>query len=61
MTKPPTAVPLEKAYRLLNHGAVTLITSAHAGVCNVMAASWVMPIDFFPLRLAAVIDLPTYT
>ena len=61
MNEFPIAVPLEKAYRLLNHGAVTLITSAHAGARNVMAASWVMPIDFFPLRLVAVIDLPTYT
>lgn len=57
----PSAVPLEKAYRLLNHGPVTLITSAHGGTRNVMAASWVMPIDFFPLRLTAVIDVPTYT
>jgi flavin reductase (DIM6/NTAB) family NADH-FMN oxidoreductase RutF len=61
MTELPTAVALEKAYRLLNHGPVTLITSAHGGARNVMAASWVMAIDFFPLRLAAVIDLPTYT
>ena len=34
------AVPLPKAYRLLNHGPTVLVSSAHAGRRNVMAAAW---------------------
>ncbi|HEX6850381.1 MAG TPA: flavin reductase family protein [Candidatus Polarisedimenticolaceae bacterium] len=55
------AVPLPKCYRLINHGPTTLITSAHAGRRNVMAAAWVMGIDFDPPRVAAVIAEGTYT
>ena len=49
------------AYLLLNHGPVTLITSAHGGARNVMAASWVMPMDFDPPKLVVVIDRATCT
>src|SRR5512139_2464784 len=55
------AVPLPKACRLINHGPTTLITSAHAGRRNVMAAAWVMPLDFDPPKLAAVIAEGTHT
>ncbi len=55
------AVPLRRAYRLLNHGATTLVTSAHAGRRNVMAAAWVMPLDLEPPKLAAVVAADTYT
>jgi flavin reductase (DIM6/NTAB) family NADH-FMN oxidoreductase RutF len=41
------------AHRLLNHGPTTLVTTAHGGRRNVMAAAWVMPIDFEPPRFAA--------
>ena len=34
----------------------TLVTSAAGGRRNVMAAAWVMPIDFDPPKIAAVID-----
>ncbi|MDF3831669.1 flavin reductase family protein [Cupriavidus basilensis] len=54
-------VELAKAYRLLNHGPVTLVTSAHAGRRNVMAASWAMPLDFQPPKVAVVIDARTLT
>lgn len=54
-------VELAKAYRLLNHGPVTLVTSAHAGRRNVMAASWAMPLDFQPPKVAVVIDSRTLT
>lgn len=40
------AVDLRKAYRILNHGPTVLITSAHAGKQNLMAAAWNMPLDF---------------
>jgi flavin reductase (DIM6/NTAB) family NADH-FMN oxidoreductase RutF len=49
-------VELAKAYRLINHGPVTLVSSAHAGKRNVMAAAWVMPLDFEPPKVLAVID-----
>lgn len=54
-------VPLAQAYRLLNHGPVTLITSAHGDRRNVMSASWVMPLDFDPPKVAAVIDRSAYS
>lgn len=56
-----TPVPLDKAYRLLNHGPVVLITSAHGGVRNVMAAAWSMPIDFSPPKVAVVVDGRSYS
>jgi flavin reductase (DIM6/NTAB) family NADH-FMN oxidoreductase RutF len=40
-----TPVALNHAYRLLNHGPATLITSAALGRRNVMAAAWVVPLD----------------
>ncbi len=50
-------VPLQKAYRLLNHGPTVLVTSAHNGRRNVMAASWNMALDFHPVaKVAVVID-----
>lgn len=55
------SVPLDKAYRLLNHGPTVLISSRHAGVDNVMAAAWCCPLDFEPPKLTLVIDRNTYT
>ena len=55
------AVPLPKAYRLLNHGPTVLVSSAHAGRRNVMAAAWSMPLDFDPPKVAVVIDKATLT
>ncbi|HLU37878.1 MAG TPA: flavin reductase family protein [Planctomycetota bacterium] len=55
------AVPLRHSYRLLNHGPTTLIASAAGGRRNVMAAAWVMPLDFEPPKLAAVIAGETFT
>lgn len=56
-----TSVPLDKAYRLLNHGPVVLITSAQGGARNVMAAAWSMPIDFSPPKVAVVVDGRSYS
>lgn len=58
---PIAAVDLPRAYRLLNHGPVTLVTSAHAGRRNVMAAAWTMPLDFSPPKVCVVIDKSTLT
>jgi flavin reductase (DIM6/NTAB) family NADH-FMN oxidoreductase RutF len=55
------SVELARATRLLNHGPVTLITSAHGGRSNVMAASWAMPLDFDPPKIVVVIDRKTLT
>ncbi|WP_174875217.1 flavin reductase family protein [Vogesella oryzae] len=52
-------VELAKCYRLLNHGPTVLVTSAHAGRANVMAAAWSMPLDFNPPKVAVVIDKAT--
>lgn len=52
----PVADPLAKAYRLLNHGPVTLVSSASGERSNVMAAAWAMPLDFDPPKVAVVID-----
>lgn len=54
-------VDLAKSYLLLNHGPVTLVSSAHGDQRNVMAASWVMPLDFNPSKVAVVIDSRTLT
>lgn len=55
------AVELPKAYRLLNHGPVTIVTSAHGGRRNLMAAAWTMPLDFSPPKVCVVIDRNTLT
>lgn len=55
------AVPLIKSYLLLNHGPVTLVASSHGGIRNVMAASWAMPLDFDPPKVAVVIDAGTHS
>lgn len=54
-------IDLPHAYRLLNHGPVTLVSSAHEGRENVMAAAWAMPLDFDPPKVAVVIDANTFT
>lgn len=61
MTPPAAAVELAKAYLLLNHGPVTLVSSAHGKRRNVMAAAWAMPLDFAPPKVAVVIDKQTLT
>lgn len=57
----PEPVLLEHCYRLLNHGPATLVTSAHGGRRNVMAASWAMPLDFTPPKVLLVVDGSTLT
>jgi flavin reductase (DIM6/NTAB) family NADH-FMN oxidoreductase RutF len=56
-----TDVPLAKAYLLLNHGPVTLVSSRSGPRSNVMAASWAMPLDFDPPKVVVVIDRNTLT
>lgn len=54
-------VPLPQAYRLLNHGPTVLVSAAHGGRRNLMAAAWAMPLDFDPPKVAVVLDKSTYT
>ncbi|MFZ4875580.1 flavin reductase family protein [Janthinobacterium sp. Mn2066] len=54
-------VPLEKAYRLLNHGPSVLVSARHGGVDNVMAAAWACALDFAPPKLTVVLDKATST
>lgn len=56
-----TAVPLDKAYRLLNHGPTVLVSASHGGVHNVMAAAWACPLDFSPPKVTVVLDKATRT
>ena len=54
-------VELHHASRLINHGPTVLVTTAHAGRRNIMAAAWSMPVEFTPARIAIVIDKKTFT
>ena len=56
-----TPVPLDKAYRLLNHGPTVLVSAAHAGERNVMAAAWACALDFSPPKVTVVLDKATHT
>ncbi len=55
------AVELAKAYLLMNHGPVTLVSTASGALQNVMAASWAMPLDFSPPKVAVVIDKTAFS
>jgi flavin reductase (DIM6/NTAB) family NADH-FMN oxidoreductase RutF len=54
-------VDLKLAYRLVNHGPVTLVSAAHGDKQNVMAVAWCMALDFSPPKLAIVLAQDTYT
>lgn len=51
-----TAIPLEKAYRLINHGPTVLVSARSGGVDNVMAAAWACGLDFDPPKVTLVLD-----
>ncbi|WP_426198665.1 flavin reductase family protein [Pseudomonas sp. DC3200b2] len=61
MTEHIVAVPLEKAYRLLNHGPTVLVSACHQHVEDVMAAAWACALDFAPPKLTVVLDKSTRT
>ncbi len=56
MNEHVAGVPLEKAYRLLNHGPTVLVSARHAGQDNVLAAAWSCALDFKPPKLTVVLD-----
>lgn len=55
----PVALP--RSYLLLNHGPTVLVSAAHGGEQNVMAAAWAMPLDFDPPKMLVVVDKGTHT
>jgi flavin reductase (DIM6/NTAB) family NADH-FMN oxidoreductase RutF len=55
------SVDLKRAYLLLNHGPTVLVSAAHSGRQNVMAAAWNTALDFVPPKVLVVIDKRTYT
>lgn len=55
------SVELAKAYRLINHGPTVLVSSAHDGVENVMAASWACGLDTAPPKVTVVVARETRT
>lgn len=55
------AVPLDKAYRLINHGPTVLVSARHGGIDNVMAAAWACALDFAPPKLSVVLDKSSKT
>jgi flavin reductase (DIM6/NTAB) family NADH-FMN oxidoreductase RutF len=61
MSRARLAVDLDRCTQLLGHGPVTLVTSAHAGKANVMAAAWAMPLDFVPPKMIVIMDANTLT
>ena len=54
-------VPLNKAYRLINHGPTVLVSARHDGTDNVMSAAWACALDFAPPKLTVVLDKSTKT
>lgn len=54
-------INLQNAYRIINHGSTTLITTAKINKRNIMAAAWVCALDFNPPKVTVVIDSKTYT
>jgi flavin reductase (DIM6/NTAB) family NADH-FMN oxidoreductase RutF len=55
------AVDLPRAYLLINHGPTVLVSSAHGGQRNVMAAAWNMALDFTPAKVVVVVAKSTLT
>ena len=51
-----TPVPLDKCYRLLNHGPTVLVSAQHGTQVNVMAAAWACALDFNPPKVTVVLD-----
>lgn len=55
------AVPLDKCYRLLNHGPTVLVSAEHGGEVDVMAAAWACALDFSPPKISVVLDKSSRT
>jgi flavin reductase (DIM6/NTAB) family NADH-FMN oxidoreductase RutF len=57
-----TPVPLDKSWRLMNHGPTVLVSAQHGGVINVMAAAWACVLDYGQApKVTVVLDKATFT
>ncbi len=57
-----TPVPLEKCYRLMNHGPTVLVSARHGGEDDVMAAAWACVLDYGAApKVTVVLDKATRT
>lgn len=57
-----TPTPLDKCYRLMNHGPTVLVSARHHGVDNVMAAAWAGVLDYGDApKVTVVLDKSTRT
>lgn len=56
-----TPVPLDKSYRLLNHGPTVIVSAQHASERNAMSAAWACALDFAPPKVSVVLDKATRT
>lgn len=57
-----TPVPLDKSYRLMNHGPTVLVSAQHGGRTDVMAAAWACVLDYGKApKVTVVLDKATYT
>ena len=54
-------VPLEKAYRLINHGPTVLVSAQDQQETDVMAAAWACALEFNPAKVTVVLDKSTKT
>lgn len=54
-------VPLEKAYRLINHGPTVLVSAQHQQQQNVMTAAWACALELVPAKVTVVLDKATKT
>lgn len=54
-------VALDKAYRIFNLGATSLVSAQNEGDSDIMPATWVCPLDLDPFLTTAVIDSSHYT
>ncbi|MFC1517644.1 flavin reductase family protein [Candidatus Margulisiibacteriota bacterium] len=54
-------IPLEVSTRLINHGPVSLLTSAYQDQRNIMALAWLMPASHTPRYVAIAITPKRYS
>lgn len=54
-------VPLEKSYRLLNHGPTVLVSAEDQQTTGVMTAAWACALEFSPAKVTVVLDKSTKT
>ncbi len=58
---PKETVALERAYRLITNGPVTLITAAYKDRLGIMPAAWVIPVSLVPPLVAVAINPRAFT